>query len=264
MKDIRHQLSHLFHYASAILLLSIFVYAFTGCKKDEFSGEFEVEMTDSKGDYARVDVEISKVEAYHEGSGWVDLESNSRVYTVSDLTNGKSVVIASRNDLEVGRYSKLRLTIGGNSSISAALGGNLANFSAIAKSTVEIDIDYDLESKNKQSALIDFHLGSSIEQSLTGAFTLDPVITWAKDKDTGVQGTFDSNVRGWVQFSSGSNSFDAYTDASGNFFIRGMASGNYTATCYPATGNGFAEAYTVSNVQVQNGQITSMGTLTFE
>lgn len=72
---------------------------FTACKKEEFptsslsnekKGSFTVKMTDAPGDYEALQIEIVKIEAYLENTGWITLQNSSQFINVLSLTNGEN------------------------------------------------------------------------------------------------------------------------------------------------------------------------------
>lgn len=244
-----------------VLLLSLAL-AFSACKKDDFEGEMEIAMTDSPGNYASLKVELTKVEIEGPDNAWITLNDEARIYTVTDLTNGTTATIANQASLSAGAYSKVRLTIGSRSSIRASLGGPELNFASITRTSVEIPVNVEVSAEARTRILLDFNVGESVGEVL-GAFNLDPTLTWIQNENTGVSGSLEASAKAYLEFSrdSGSQSYSCYSDDNGRFKVIGMASGTYTATISPRDGQGFASATTVTNVTVQDGNITALGTI---
>src|SRR6185503_14203542 len=142
-------------------LLVIFVAA---CEKDatknpatDQSNSFTIKMTDAPADYSALQVEITGVEAYLEGSGWVSLSDQSQIVSVLELTNGNSITIASESGLEAGLYSALALYIGNQNSLVIDANGNQQSFALEGGQRVEFDINQQLSATSHAEVLLDFN-----------------------------------------------------------------------------------------------------------
>src|SRR5687768_6109274 len=108
----------------SVAALAAFV--FTACDKDDDDNNgnngnataFKVRMTDATGNYSAMSVDITKVEAYIDGTGWVTLNSNTQNTDVLTLTNGAEIVLANDVSAQTGHYSRIRLTVGENNTIT--------------------------------------------------------------------------------------------------------------------------------------------------
>ncbi len=261
----------------------LFIGAIAGtvsCNKEEVVApaqngpkNFKVRMTDSPGDYTALDVEIASVAVFHQDSGWITLNNDAQFVSVLDLTNGKETQIAFQSEAKAGLYTKLKLTFGSsnslsvNTSVSAGGSGGTASFDLAFDSPereVVITIDEEVTASSGADILLDFNVMQSIEQQ-ADEYILDPMITVIEDESTGVQGELEGSVTGAIQMSDGFHQFSAFTNAQGQFLIRGMEDGVYSMVIMPAQAeaNGLQEEYTITGVVVAQGKITQMGEITF-
>ena len=238
----------------------------SSCKKDggaEAFGEMEISMTDSPGDFQSLVVEITQVEAYSSATGWVVLNSATQSHDILTLTNGTEVVIASNAELEPENYTKIRLTYGSNSYVVVDALGASATFSLTADSQTEIDIETEYDANGKASITLDFHAGQSVFGNATTGFDFRPVVTEMKNKATGVRGRMEAGVQAYVEVSGEGRTYDCFSDADGNFMVRGMVAGTYTMDIYPEDSQANGEMHRVENVVVVDGEIRQMGTIEF-
>lgn len=256
---------------STLVVAVLLAIGLTSCEKEQIEAAapadrtMKVRMTDAPGDFAALNVEITKVEVFSRSEGWVTLENQSQIHDVTELTNGKEVVIAAAANLKAELYTELRLTYGVASSLSLELfsGTTIDHNLAIQSSTV-IPIEANLESQNGLSLLIDFHAAESVIES-AGEYFLDPVVTWVEDSRTGVQGELEAQTSAAIMLmtegGNGEISFSTLTDAQGRFLIRGVEAGTYDLLVQFRDGANELKEMTIEGVVVTEGQITQMGSL---
>lgn len=229
---------------------------------DQTASSFKVRMTDAPGDFAALDVEITKVEAYLQNEGWVTLNNQSQVVSILDLTNGAETTIAQQSAVSAGLYTRVRLTFGSNNSLSltdSILGSTInANLILGSSQQVEILIDEQVSAGTNASVLLDFQVAQSIfEQSQE--YILDPAVTLIEDESTGVQGQVEGAATAMIILSDGENEFSTFINAQGKFLIRGVEDGVYDLII--EAGNEATESTILSGVVIVQGQITQMGTI---
>lgn len=208
--------------------------SFTACDKqdnEEMGGALTVKMTDAPGDYAALNVEITKVDVYSENSGWVTISNESRIINVLELTNGAETTLAHSTGLEAGLYTKAKVFFGSNNSVQIQSGGQHHSLDMGAEGSVTIDINVDVQAEAQTAAevLLDFNVAESVAE-VNGVFTLEPTVTEIDDPETGVSGQVQGVAIAAVMLTNGSVSYSGYTDANGNFLIRGIAAGSYSMT----------------------------------
>lgn len=268
--------------------LAIIGLGFTSCKKENVTannpsstsdaGTFKVRMTDAPGDYEGLFVEIDKVEAYLEGSGWVDLNTQSQMVSVLDLTNGNETNIAFASGVAAGTYSKVRLTFGdenrlklnSTSEIGLQLGEGMSATGMLdlqvqgelpGQKTVEIVINEEINANSGANVLLDFNVAQSIIENQSG-FVLNPVILSIEDEQTGLSGKIEGAVQASIVLKKGSFEASTGIDQNGNFLIRGLADGTYSMLIdAEVSGKTSNEIKTFPTVTVIEGRIQNMGTI---
>ncbi len=237
------------------------------CKKDNkvSQGQMEVRMTDSPGDFVALNVEILKIEAYLENSGWVTINETSKEINILDLTNGAEVTIASATTVQPGTYTKLKLTFSGENSLTfnGSNGSNTVNlsFGSSFAGQIEVPIHCQISGGITSSILLDFNVGSSISQS-GGGYILNPVISEIVDPTTGVQGNIIGTEKAAISLSNASHSASTYTNVNGYFMIKGVPDGTYLLKI-EAKGQGevLASQKSIQNITIVKGQIKSLGSI---
>nr|WP_294857844.1 DUF4382 domain-containing protein [uncultured Fluviicola sp.] len=237
------------------------------CKKNKEAsqGQMEVRMTDSPGDFVALNMEIMKIEAYLENSGWVTINETTKEINILDLTNGAEVTIASSTSVQAGVYSKLRLTFSGENSLTfnGANGSNTVNlsFSSNDAHQVEIPIHCEVNVGVTSSILLDFNVGSSIAEN-GGGYTLNPVISEIVDPSTGIQGNVSGSAKAAISLSNASHNASTYTNANGYFMIKGVPDGTYLLKIEAkGPGEEVASQKSIQNVTITKGQIKSLGSI---
>lgn len=252
-----------------VLTLMIVCAGFTiqSCKKDNKAtqGQMEVRMTDSPGDFVALNVEIVKIEAYLQNSGWVTINESSQEINIMTLTNGAEVTLANATTVQPGTYTKLKLTFSGENSLTfnGANGSNTVNlsFGSNFQGQVEVPIQCTVTSGITASILLDFNVGSSIAQA-GGGYTLNPVIAEIVDPSTGVQGQVSGTSQAAISLSNASYNASTFINSNGYFMIKGVPDGTYTLKI-EARGQGevVASQKSIQNVTVTKGQIKSLGSI---
>ncbi len=280
----------------SLIALSVAVFAFTSCDKqvgNTNEAGVTINMTDAPGDFAALNVEVERVEIYSESSGWVELSNESRIVNVLELTNGVETTLASSTELEAGLYTQVAVHFGSNNSIQVQSNGDYASLEMGGEGSIVTDIHAEVNASSSTEVLLDFNVAESVEY-VNGEFVLSPSVSTVADAETGVQGHVETEGIAHVTLSGAEGSLSAYTDASGNFLIRGMAGGSYTLTIeaqgessaegegsiegsasigfgIPGLIEGSAEgeaSTTITanyeNVAIVEGEITQMGSLTVQ
>lgn len=240
---------------------------FTSCKKDnnDDSGNpsapaksFKVRMTDAPGDFLQLNLQVTSVDVYHEGDGWVNLSSQTQSMNVLSLTNGNEIQLANKTNLSTGLYSKIRITFASQATIQLVGGGSALNLSwSSGAQVVEVNINKQVTSSAGANLLIDFNVAQSVNE-VAGVYTLNPVITVIEKENTGVKGQVQGASNVMVKLENNSHTYSTYINSQGNFWIKGVEPGTYTAHFWAS---GSLQSHDVNNVQVTEGQTQSMGTV---
>ncbi|MCB9235232.1 MAG: DUF4382 domain-containing protein [Bacteroidia bacterium] len=243
------------------MAISLMIFA-SGCNKENMNstGKMGVRMTDSPAEFDAMMVEITQVEAYLDGEGWVNLASDIGQVNILSLTNGTEVALAQNLEVEAGLYTMIRISFGSDNSLKLNIGGITSTVALTMQSDAVIEINQELKADENASFLLDFQAGKSVTETALG-FVCDPVITYVKDEDTGVQGKLEASAKGHIEFSNSSASYESFSNANGEFLLRGMDSGIYTCTIHPQNTDIYPSEVTLQNIVVVNGQVTQMGTI---
>lgn len=250
-----------------MLLVVCAGFTIQSCKKDNkvSQGQMEVRMTDSPGDFVALNVEITKIEAYLENSGWVTINETTKEINILDLTNGAEVTLVSNTNVQAGTYTKLRLTFSGENSLTfnGSGGSNTVNlsFSSSQNHQVEVPIHCVVNVGVTSSILLDFNVGLSVKES-NGGYVLDPVVTEISDPNTGVQGHISGATQAAISLSNASHSASTYMNTNGYFLIKGVPDGTYLLKIEAKVlGEVVVSQKNIQNVIVSKGEIKSLGSI---
>ncbi len=229
-----------------------------GCKKEKKMGTMEIKMTDSPGDFDGLFVKIAKVEAYSSNTGWIVVSETQTSVDVLTLTNGVDITLVHNTNIQPGTYTKLRLTFGTDNQLSYNDGGGTSWFDLDLNfnSVVEFPIQAQINSGNSTSILLDFNVAFSLIQ-IGNEFHFQPMLSQIVDPSTGVGGHIYGNSSA-ITITGNGRTYSTYTDANGNFLLRGIEDGNYKIEIDP---KGHQDNTVLQNVEISKGKITKLGAL---
>lgn len=255
---------------------------FGACRKDQMDrvantasnepNSLTVYLTDNPGDYLGLKMEIVRVDAYLEGSGWVTLSDEVQVVDVVRLTNGNAATLAFKSNLQAGNYTMLKLVFGTENKITLMVdatdnsGLRIAQETTIAyegQKEIIVEIDAQVNASAGADVLVDFDVARSVVASLKG-YVVRPVITWIKDEKTAVTGDVNGAISAAIILTNGQDSVSAYTDIEGKFYLRGMQSGVYDLVIYPAKKTIFdamQKPMKIEGVIVTEGEVKYLGAI---
>lgn len=239
-----------------LLTFTLLLFLTTGCKKEPKTGTMEIRMTDSPGDFDGLFVKIAKVEAYSANTGWITVSETETSVDVLTLTNGVDITLAHNTNIQPGTYTKLRLTFGTDNQLSYddGSGTNTFDLGMSLNTSIEIPVQAVISSGQSTSVLLDFNVAFSLIQT-GNQFHFEPMLSQIVDPSTGVGGhIYGSNSA--ITLVSGDKKYSTYTDANGNFLLRGVKDGNYTIEIDP---KGNEKNMIIQNVRIAKGEITSLG-----
>jgi hypothetical protein len=272
-----------------LLLTTVLMVLATSCKKEQVDpqthsntgepGTFKVYMTDSPANYDSLDLEIVRVEAYLENSGWVTLNSEAQSFDVLTLTNGTQTELAAqtKGQARIGTYSFLKIVFGSNNqlTLNATAAFQALGLSGTANALVGLRyegdhevilaIDEQVSANVGAEVLVDFDVAQSIYQE-GREFVIEPVLSVIADARTGVRGHVEGAAHAMVQISQGADSLSTYINASGDFLIRGASQGTYEMNIVPAQPSPDMPSphpYHVQGLVITEGKITNVGTISF-
>lgn len=235
------------------------------------SSRMEVRLTDAPGDYAKVLIDIRSVQIHTDAgandnsSGWTTLGNiNPGVYNLLDFSNGKDTLLAASN-LPAGRISQIRLILGDSNHV--VLKDNPTKKIWLKtpsgqQSGLKLKIDADLVPDVTYVVLLDFDAAKSIVAKGNGGYNLKPVIrTITQAVAGGIRGNVTPVMAGneihVIETVPGSNNkidtLGGFTDANGNYLIKGLVGGSYTVDFYAPN-----KKKTEYNVPVTSETITTV------
>ncbi|HMP98786.1 MAG TPA: DUF4382 domain-containing protein [Cyclobacteriaceae bacterium] len=252
-------------------LVGAFMLLLASCNNDNQEGtsRIVVRLTDNPGDYEAVNVDIQDIQvkaSADEGeNGWTSLPGvNKGVYNLLELTNGTETVLTN-SEYPSGRIGQIRLILGNENSV-VINGVTQSLMTPSAQQTgLKLILNADLINGITYSLLLDFDAARSVVKLGNGGFILKPVVhVVAEAQDGAISGVMSpADVKTAIFVLSGTDTLrSAYSNASsGQFFIGGLPSGNFTVTFEPGDESGY-EPKVVENVAVSVGQVKELGTIT--
>ncbi|GGD81176.1 DUF4382 domain-containing protein [Planktosalinus lacus] len=251
-----------------ISFLSILLFSFVACSDDDDSNADQasrimVNLTDAPGDYEHVYVDVQDVRIiYGENGEEVTIGNiNAGVYDLLELTGGVSVLLVDE-EIPSGAITQMRLVLGEENSVVIDGETFPLQTPSAQQSGLKVQVNQTLEPGILYEFTLDFNVEESIVEQGNGGYLLKPVIRASTAAESGsISGlVLPLGVQSLVTASNNEGTVSAYTNAEGNFVLHGVSEGIYTVTIEPEFTSEF-EIIVIENVEVVNGNVTSMGTI---
>lgn len=162
------------------LMLSLLIFAgtlsFISCSKNNTgSSNLQVKLTDAPASYDQVNVDIQQVRVNfaNDSTGWVNLNTNAKVYNLLGLQNGVDTLLAT-GTVQSGTIQEIRLILGSNNTVVVGGVSYPLTIPSGSESGLKIKVNKNLNA-NLDSLVIDFDAAMSITQE-PGGYKLRPVI----------------------------------------------------------------------------------------
>lgn len=149
---------------------------FAACKKERYTGEVTVRMTDAPAAFDSVNVEIVEVQMHSDAQGWATLPTEAGIYNLLELQNGIDTVIAGIQQFPAGKATQMRLILGETNYVVAGGMVTPLELSSQDKTGLKINLNYDFAPNVNYEILIDFVASESIVTQGNGSLRLKPVI----------------------------------------------------------------------------------------
>ena len=235
----------------------------TACKKNKTdTTPVNVRMTDAPGNFQQVNVDITGVEFKINNGATVSLNVHSGVYNLLDFVNGIDTLIASA-DVPSGSLSQVRLILGTNNTVKVdGVVYPLSTPSAM-QSGLKLNVNSTLIAGVVYNLLLDFDANQSVVLTGNGEYQLKPVIRTVSVATSGsIHGSVvtTSALPASVSVTDGINTYSTFTDASGNFLVRGVPAGIYAVTITPKLP--FLPKI-ITNINVTVGNQVQVGAIVF-
>jgi len=249
-----------------ILITLFFAATLVGCNKDSATTSFVVRLTDSPGDYEKVNIDIVSVEAHsnagNQTDGWVTLSTNAGVYDLLELTNGIESVLVN-TEYPTGMVSQIRLILGDNNSVVVG-GVTYPLFTTSGdESGLKILINKELTEGIDYSVLLDFDASRSVIETGVGNnnYNLKPVIRAVTEAENGaikgVVSPISENVAVYAISGLDTLSTSYATAGNGDFFLGGLATGSYTISFDPGDLSSYLPVV-IDGIEVVIGDVTTL------
>lgn len=258
-----------------VIVIALFSMIFTACSSVDDGSEtarIMVRLTDAPGDFDEVNIDVQDVlikasTDSDDSQGWVSVGTvTPKIYNLLDLTAGVNVLLAD-NVIPSGYLGQIRLLLGDkNTAVKNGVTYNLSTPSA-QQSGLKLKINQTLMAGATYDFLLDFDVARSVVKAgNSGSYNLNPVINVSTKATSGViKGVVNPVLEGYqveVVVAVGTESVSTYTNDLGVFQLNGIPAGTYTVTLTPEIESG-KEPIVINGVKVVNGEITDVGSLTF-
>ena len=246
-----------------LLLLASFLFALSACQDDDEKAKLVIRLTDSPGDYTKVNIDIQDIEVHGE-NGWTTLPNvNDGVYNLLDFTDGKETVLTS-TQYPAGRISQIRLILGPENSVEIDEEIYPLETPSAQQSGLKLQLNAELTPGITYAILLDFDAAKSIVTTGNGKFILKPHMKVVSEaQDGAIEGKVipaELNVAVFAISGQDTLGTSYVQPGSEDFFIGGLPAGVYTVSCDPGDLSGYQKV-SKENIPVSLGEITPAGTI---
>ncbi len=219
---------------------------------------FQVRMTDDPANYEAVLIDIKEIYVHSDAEGWQAIETNSGIYNLLELTNGRDTIVAV-DELPSGFISQIRFVLGENNKIVVEGDTLPLKIPSGQQSGLKLNLHHELGPGLSYSVLIDFDAASSIVETGENKYLLKPVLkVIALGTDGSIRGQLEPQVFAQVyainEFSH--DTLGVFTNDNGRFLISGLKEGNYRVEIWPLSPYAMQS---FNHVKVINGVISDSG-----
>lgn len=245
-----------------LLLLVSFLFALSACQDDDEKAKLVIRLTDSPGDYTKVNIDIQEIEVNGE-NGWTSVPVNDGVYNLLDFTDGRETVLTS-TEYPAGRINQIRLILGPENSVEVDGVTHPLETPSAQQSGLKLLLNAELTAGITYAILLDFEAAKSIVKTGNEKYILKPVIKVVSEaQDGAIEGKVipaELNVAVFAISGQDTLGTSYVLPGSEDFFIGGLQAGTYTVSCDPGDLSGYQKV-SKENVAVSLGEITSTGTI---
>lgn len=227
-------------------------------------------LVDAPGDYEEVNIDLKDVMINRNDgdSGWESVGNvQPGVYNLLDYTGGFEALIADA-ELPPGNINQIRLLLGNNNSIKLHGSEDLLKLDtpSAQQSGLKLKVKAELMGGILYTFILDFDADKSIVKAgKSGKYNLKPVIRVTTEATSGaiigkiMPFEYVASVSAYNQ----TDTISTLTDSIGKFMLKGVLPGTYKLLVTPDTLSGFTPQE-LENINVSLGNITDVGTITFE
>ncbi|MGK7392804.1 MAG: DUF4382 domain-containing protein [Candidatus Cyclobacteriaceae bacterium M2_1C_046] len=243
-------------FASIVLL--------TACN-DEETGvkQFNIRLTDAPGDYDAVYIDLQGVQVHAEtedgDESWIDLNTNTGIYNLLDLTNGVDTLIVN-DQAVVGEVSQIRLILGENNSVVIDGVEHDLKTPSAQQSGLKLNVHESLLDGITYNILLDFNAAQSVVKAgASGMYILKPVIRTIVEAENGaIEGVvLPTEITPAVMAIQNGDTLTTYANEDGYYKIIAVPGGTWDVVFQE---DGY-QTETVEDIEVIIGQITRLDTV---
>ncbi|MFM6954149.1 MAG: DUF4382 domain-containing protein [Sphingobacteriaceae bacterium] len=252
------------HFISFLVIL-IISFGITSCDKSANNATLKVRLTDAPANFQKVLIDIQDLQinasSDENGGTWQSLPIKKGVYNLLDFRNGLDTLLADV-ELPSGSISQMRLVLGANNQVEVGDQYYDLTTPSAQQSGLKFNVQAELTPGITYKLWIDFDAARSIVQRGNGSFSLKPVIRTFTQADSGaISGTVSPAAASpLVQAIANGDTISTIAGGDGNFLLRGVPAGLRKVVFTPVLPY---SAKTVDNVQVTDGQVSTLGTISF-
>lgn len=260
-----------------IVLLASFFTACNNNDNDDSSqtSRMTVRMVDAPGDYDEVNIDVQDImikssDDTNDSEGWVSIVDDDftpGIYNLLDLTGGVNVLLADEL-VPSGYLGQIRLVLGENNTLLKD--GEVIDLDtpSAMQSGLKLMVNQTLQPGATYEFILDFDVAKSIVSAGgSGMYNLKPVIHVSATATSGViKGVINPVLEGYqveVSVPVGNTVITTFAGETGLFQLNGVPAGTYTVTLTPDVASG-KTPITITDVVVENGEITDVGSVSFE
>ncbi|MFP4095725.1 MAG: DUF4382 domain-containing protein [Cyclobacteriaceae bacterium] len=253
---------------------TIFLFAILfGCSDKDGQTTLKIKMIDAPAaEYNQVNVEVMDVlinedaDAEEGEGGWksvINDESKGKTFDLLSLTNGVEALLVD-TEVPSGTISQIRLVLGENNNL--VIGGETFDLTtpSAQQSGLKLNVHETLTEGITYTIILDFDAAKSVVKTGNSKYILKPVIRTSTEATSGaIQGSI-SPAKTQVLITAlkqgSAESYNTYTDESGEFLLKGVPAGTYDLIVdFPETevdGN-------IEEIEVVTGEVNDIGAHTF-
>ncbi|MDP2088477.1 MAG: DUF4382 domain-containing protein [Flavobacteriaceae bacterium] len=256
------------HFIQMVLVIVVMMFL-QGCSNDTTQmTRVQIKLVDAPGDYEEVNIDLKDVliNRTESGNGWESIGNVKQgIYNLLEYTGGVEALIAD-SEIPSGQINQMRLVLGENNSIK--INGELTKLDTPSsqQSGLKLNFHTELMGGLLYTFILDFDVNKSIVKAAnSGKYNLKPVIRVVAEATSGAIAGKVTPFEFITQVSAinGTDTLRTHTDLTGKFLVKGVPPATYKLLFTPDTSSGFSPK-TVENITVTLGNVTDVGTITFE
>ena len=259
-----------------VICLLFFTAAFFGCDSDttttDETARVIIRLVDAPGDFDEVNIDIQDIlikqnDDSDDDNGFTSISNgNTGVVNLLEFTGGNSMLLADIA-LPPGELNQIRLLLGDNNTVVIEGDSSELSTPSAQQSGLKLQVKETLEAGITYNFTIDFDVARSIvvQAGNSGRFNLRPVLRVITEATSGaIEGQVNpSDVQVMVEVTVGEETISTFTNENGAFLLAGVPEGTYAVTFTPDETSELSPV-TIENVEVVNGETTTIGTIALE